>query len=80
MSIQIKHNHPLLLLGSPVGNKRKTNTLDRSSQYTGILYLYGHKILVRMPVFFFCTAQLSTEHSIAPEDFNHCSKQQNYIN
>ena len=33
MSTHVKHHHPQLLFGSPVGNKRKANTLAHISWY-----------------------------------------------
>ena len=38
MSTHTKHHHPLLLLGSSVGNKRKADTLVRISQRTKYWY------------------------------------------
>ena len=48
----MKCHHPVLLLGSPVGNKWKADTPVCISRHTGILYCYRHKILVHILILF----------------------------
>ena len=74
MSTLVQRHHPLLLLGSPVGNKRKADTLIRISRYTGILHRYGHEIPVPISVPFILWYHTAKSDISNEEYFIHIKK------